>query len=568
MWAKAIRKHHPEALIVLGGPHVPDRSEAFFRKHSFIDVLVHSEGERTFADLLNQHLMLEPDFELVPGITFRKEGGREVNTLPRERQVDIDAIPSPYLEGLYDNLLEEPYDFHALQETHRGCPYRCTFCDWGSAVFSKVRPFSDERLKAEVEWFAEHGIELLYNCDANFGIYSRDLDFVRFLAETKKRTNFPVKFRAAFAKKSGDRIFEIATILECADLSKGVTLSLQSLSDDTLEAVLRSNIKKDDFAAEIQRYQDAGIATYTELIIGLPSETYISFADGVTQVLKAGQHEGLFIFPCMVLPNSEVGDPDYQERYGIESRHLPLMLIHGTPPSDGHREFTDLVIATQAMPHEQWKKTFLFSWAVQAFHCLGLLRYPAIYFARRGRIGYQAFYEAFLDFARANPATILGEEFERIRLLLEDVLAGGVWDIVLPEMGNISWPPEEASFLRIMIERDRFYDEIQGFLDGLCENESERFAVESVLVYQRHMILGSETPTDYVFEMAHEIHSFFEEEDNVLSHPVRGKYRVAVNAGISFEGNLERYAREVVWYGRKGGQFKPKSVQVSKTNPD
>ena len=39
-----------------------------------------------------------------------------------------------------------------IMETNRGCPYGCTFCDWGSATLSRVRKFDLDRVFAELEW--------------------------------------------------------------------------------------------------------------------------------------------------------------------------------------------------------------------------------------------------------------------------------------------------------------------------------------------------------------------------------------------------------------------------------
>ena len=39
---------------------------------------------------------------------------------------DLNDIPSPYLNGLLDPFLDQPYI--PLLETNRSCPYRCTFC--------------------------------------------------------------------------------------------------------------------------------------------------------------------------------------------------------------------------------------------------------------------------------------------------------------------------------------------------------------------------------------------------------------------------------------------------------
>ena len=41
---------------------------------------------------------------------------------------------------------------------------------------------------------------------------------------------------------------------------------------------------------------------------------------------------------------------------------------------------------------------------------------------------------------------------------------------------------------------------------------------------------------------------------------VAGAFELKRNAGIS-QANLETYAREVVWYGRKGGRFRHTDIQ-------
>ena len=66
---------------------------------------------------------------------------------PRIR--DLDAIPSPFLDGVFDPLIASNPDetWIGLWETNRGCPFKCTFCDWGSATANKVNQFGLERHK-------------------------------------------------------------------------------------------------------------------------------------------------------------------------------------------------------------------------------------------------------------------------------------------------------------------------------------------------------------------------------------------------------------------------------------
>ena len=58
---------------------------------------------------------------------------------PRLRE--LSPLPSPYLENVFEPLLDANPDerWLALWETNRGCPFSCTFCDWGSATAAKEK---------------------------------------------------------------------------------------------------------------------------------------------------------------------------------------------------------------------------------------------------------------------------------------------------------------------------------------------------------------------------------------------------------------------------------------------
>ena len=76
----------------------------------------------------------------VTGLTFRdrKQAGLPLVTTEKRTRLRVpDSIPSPHLTGVFDS-----YDGRveaAIVESNRGCPFGCTFCDWGSATRQKVR---------------------------------------------------------------------------------------------------------------------------------------------------------------------------------------------------------------------------------------------------------------------------------------------------------------------------------------------------------------------------------------------------------------------------------------------
>ena len=147
--AKAVKEANPDCLIILGGPHVPVRSEGFFQKHPWADVLIHYEGEETFREVLRERALYreypgDANYWEIAGVSLENVMGETKKTPDRPRMTDLDQIPSPYLTGLFDGLMsQQKWDMHASQETHRGCPYSCTFLRLGECNSNQSAGFFD-----------------------------------------------------------------------------------------------------------------------------------------------------------------------------------------------------------------------------------------------------------------------------------------------------------------------------------------------------------------------------------------------------------------------------------------
>ena len=64
-------------------------------------------------------------------------------TAPQERIDDLASMPSPYLDGLFDELIKDcEYNLEGTIETTRGCPYSCTYCEIGTSYYQKIRTCS------------------------------------------------------------------------------------------------------------------------------------------------------------------------------------------------------------------------------------------------------------------------------------------------------------------------------------------------------------------------------------------------------------------------------------------
>ena len=229
-----------------------------------------------FCNILKT-LLKKESFHNIPNTSYFDRRTKKIYHNPKApRFNEISVFPSPYLEDTFRLLMENVQDVEwmAMWETNRGCPFACSFCDWGSAIASKVNDFDITRLEKEIDWFSKNKISFVLGADANFGIRKRDLDIARYLVKSKNSSGYPKNFYASHTKNSTKKIFAVAKVLFDGEMSKGVCLAMQSMNEETLVSIKRDNISLDVFHELQTLYNREGIPTFTELIIGLPMETY------------------------------------------------------------------------------------------------------------------------------------------------------------------------------------------------------------------------------------------------------------------------------------------------------
>lgn len=544
--AKTVKETYPECLIFFGGHNIPD-DFSILENNESVDVLFHGESEESFLAML-QSLISGISYETVPNISFRKSGGTPFRT----RAVNFDNIenyPSPYLCGLFDKYLEvgSSDGFCYIMETTRGCPYRCAYCDW--CFSTKLNLFPMERIKKELEWFAAHKAEYIFCADANFGILERDLEIAQMVVDVKTRTGYPIIFNGCYAKNSDDIVFAISKLLFEHKANKAATLAYQSMNVTALENVNRKNFTVANFSKLLQKYNEAGIPTYTEMILGLPGETYESFCMGLCDLIEAGQHTNSTVYACQVYCNSLMGQKDYQKRHGIRVARMPINYIRFLPPRLGEiQEFIDVVVETNTMSREMMAKAMIFATCLQCFHHIGLLRCFAIYLRNEQGISYLDFYSKLLEYILYGESSFLHEIFERIYGMCRDI-SSGEWTYRDERFGETGWFIEEGAFMELVYDYERFWKEIKPFLDSF---KIDGKLYPELLYYQKSIIRlpGMDTVT---LALQRDYYSYFL---NILT----GRYtplskegnKLTVKIVTPVTGWLD-YAKYVMLYAKRRG---------------
>jgi hypothetical protein len=404
-----------------------------------------------FLEILERR---EPRFwDDIGSISYVDANGTFHSNPRRPRIIDLDEIPSPMLEGTYEDLMRAVPDqqWLATWETNRGCPFECAFCDWGSATAGKISRYGEQRIYEEIDWLALHGIHHLFVCDANFGMLSRDLDIARRIAESFVKHGSHVALSVQNTKNRTDRSEHIQRIFQQSRVvSFGASVSLQSADATVLKAIKRDNISLDAFDRLQKHYASEGLENYTDLIVGLPGESYESFAEGVGRVIRNGQRNRVAFYECSVLPNAPMATPEYRKAFKIET--FPVRLVHVHQPVEcdesEEQEAIDMVVSTSSMGREDWVRARVFAYFVELLFFDRVLHVPLILLETEPAFDYRRVIEAFLD---ADPLQF--PILAATRRLFEDhvrsMLAGGPQYIASPEWLNVWWPPDQFALIHL-----------------------------------------------------------------------------------------------------------------------
>ena len=429
--ARRIKTLNPNCLIVFGGPEPAIEDPELFVKEPFMDLVIKMEGEMTFRHILEDH---GSDYTHIPGLLINSPSGL-INTGDPKRINDLDDVPSPYLTGIFDRVMAENPEviWNATLETNRGCPYQCTFCDWGSLTYNKVKKFELQRVYDELDWIGEH-CGFVTITDANFGMFvERDNMIVDKLIEVQKRWNKLASFSMTWAKNQKNEVVDIVKKLidESPNFGQGLTVSVQSMDNDVLENIKRRNLDQHKIDEIFALCDKNNIPVYTELILGLPGETVESWKEAFWKIFRAGNHGGINILQCQLLENAEMNLLQ-KKLYKLES--VPVYdYMSGSYGDVDLNESIDVVVSTKTIPRELMLDTLVWSSFIQTFHINGLSTYIARYLAKAQDIDYSKFYEDLYAWVQQDPWFRL--QFAETRSYFANWMTKGRIDH--PKIGNI-----------------------------------------------------------------------------------------------------------------------------------
>ena len=571
--AKALKEVNPNILTLAGGCHIPERPEyieKYMSDHSYLDIASIGEGERVFTDFLENYPTRS--WDKVESLIYR-EGDKLITTPQAERIKDMNEIPSPFIEGYFDGLIKDNSDerWIGLWETNRGCPFLCTFCDWGVGFKNKVSKYSlEDRLFYEIDWFSKNKIEFVFTCDANFGIYKdRDYPIVQKFVRNKEKYGYPHALSVQNTKNSNIESYKIQKLLSDSGLSKGALIAFQSLDPVTLKAIKRSNIKLDVYFDLQAKFMKDGIKTFSDIILGLPEETYDSFTKGVSKLISLGQHNRIQFNNLSILPNTDMGDPEYLEKYEMKVVENDIINIHGALGEwlDDIYETQQMVVGTKSMPDEDWVKTRVFGYVVAFLHFNKLFQIPIILANSVYGIDYKELFTAFVTEEKTKTGAFsdLISVFYKHTRGMQD---GGPEFMSSKKWLNIWWPPDELAFIKAVTEDklDDFYVDAKEILYSVLDKHDiknyDKVISDSILLNKSLIKLPNQTQ-DLQVKLNWNISDVYNQ--TLLGKPSvlrRGDFTYFIDRTSETWDSWEDWCEKVVWWSNKKGAYLYDSLVV------
>ncbi len=275
--AEAVRRHCPDAAIVLGGHHPSEMPEEVLRNRC-IDYIIRGEGEQALP-ILAKTLRDGAPLDKVPGLGFRKSGGG-IHLCPPALIQNLDDMPPPAIDLINAKFYQRKKSPCAVAVASRGCPMKCTYCSIGCASWLPFRLKSVPKVMDELE-------------RAVFGAGARFIDF------EDENISFDRKwFKAlldAIRKKFGGLGIELRAMngLFPPTLDDGVigemkeagftalNLSLCSTSPEQLKRFNRPDVRS-SFESALDSAQRHGLESVGYIIAGAPGQ---SACDSVSDLL-------------------------------------------------------------------------------------------------------------------------------------------------------------------------------------------------------------------------------------------------------------------------------------------
>jgi anaerobic magnesium-protoporphyrin IX monomethyl ester cyclase len=255
--ARLVKELNKNIATIFGGPY----PTYFPKQMEHVDVLFRGEADLTFPIFLNE---LEKDYVLTWTGTKIIDHGKLIE--------DIDRIPMPDRDLLYNHFPENRDNPIRNVLTSRGCLFNCSHC-YNSAFRVMYAPQKTLRYHS-VERVIDECLEVKHNYRAKFIFFQDD----EFTANKDRLSNFA----SLYSRRVGlnyhaqlriDLLDGERAIMLHESGCKSVGFAIESGSEEYRKKMLHRNITNEQILRGAKLLWKHGILIKTQNMIGLPYES-------------------------------------------------------------------------------------------------------------------------------------------------------------------------------------------------------------------------------------------------------------------------------------------------------
>ena len=382
---KAVKRHHPSAVLVAGGEHFTAEPMGAM-DDSPLDFVLEGEGDRVICDLV-EHLDGTRAIDDVPGCWHRAPNGEIRRTDAKVRVQDVDALAWPawdlvpvatYLDGGY--MVGVDRGRSMPMNATRGCPYQCTFCSSPSMWTTRYVTRAPADVVAEIKHYMAEYQATNFDFQDLTAIIKKQwvLEFAQQLIDEQLSITWQIP-SGTRSEALDDDVLPLLVRSGCTNL----TYAPESGDDETLR-LIKKKIKKDRMLTSMRSAVRAGCNVKANFIFGFPHDSARSIRPTFSFLAKMaliGVHD-ISIAPLRPYPGSEIFrylqeqgtipkklDDAYYHTLAIGTENLPgaMTAVECYTPHLTSKSLERLRVAALA-----W--FFLVSWVVRPVRVLRLLR--------------------------------------------------------------------------------------------------------------------------------------------------------------------------------------------------
>jgi len=418
--AKNLREKLPNCQILFGGPQCDAKhNKEYFREKPYVDLVVPGDayGELILTAVLDS--------------ISDNDGVLDARTIPycfypgKNRDVVFQDVPIDKKNFAWtDNAFRRQQDYFDrhreeinppmlgkfMLETSRGCPYRCSFCDWGGGTYTKTikKPFGT--VMDEIRWAAENQFQGVYITDANFGLFDIDIEYAKHLAKMKEEHGYPKNITIQPTKSKLHNLEKIFDIFCASKQLPYFKLSVEDLNENVLKNVDRVDFPFEEKMEMVSRLlkKYPNMEVLIEGILGLPGSSLNTVIKDINRTVGYGIDFPNF-YHWLLLPETPAYDPTYREKFkigtikhkvGITDYHTPIRLKEGHEARDNVQTIVtddinitaEYVVETISYSKEEYIKMHSLQTFVSSNHNTGLLSKIARYLNTEHSIDWGDFY--------------------------------------------------------------------------------------------------------------------------------------------------------------------------------